>query len=79
VFHATAGGGDDIAAKDRFDAQFETIKSIAALAGAANVYQRSASADTIAEAIVKESARDYDAVFAGASQAEGDYAFGTEK
>jgi nucleotide-binding universal stress UspA family protein len=76
VFHAIAGEGDDIAAKERFDAQFEMIKSIAALAGAVNVYQRSGSADTIAEAIVKESARDYDAIFAGASNAEGDYASG---
>ncbi len=76
VFHATLGGNEDAAAKERFDAQFETIKSIATLAGARNIYQRSGSADTIAEAIVKESARDYDAIFAGASQAEGDYALG---
>jgi nucleotide-binding universal stress UspA family protein len=76
VFHATAGGNEDAAAKERFDAQFETIKSIATLAGARNIYQRSGTADTIAEAIVKESARDYDAIFAGASQAEGDYALG---
>lgn len=76
IFQATVG--DNAAAKDRFDAQFETLKSIAALAGARNVYQRTGSAGTIAEAIVKESARDYDAIFAGASQAEGDYAVGGE-
>ncbi len=76
VFHATTTESDSTVAKERFDAQFENIKSIAALAGARNVYQRTGVADTIAEAIVKESARDYDAIFAGASQAEGDYALG---
>ncbi|MBV9498638.1 MAG: cation:proton antiporter [Acidobacteriaceae bacterium] len=77
IFQATVGE-NDVAAKDRFDAQFETLKSIATLTGARNVYQRTGSADTIAEAIVKESARDYDAIFAGASQAEGDFAIGGE-
>ena len=48
------------------------------LGGARNVYQRTGSADSIAEAIVKESTRGYDAIFAGASQTEGDSALGGE-
>jgi nucleotide-binding universal stress UspA family protein len=76
VFHATTTEPSDGSAKRVFDGQFERIKSIAEMSGAHNVYQRSGSAESIAEAIVKESARDYDAIFAGASQAQLDYALG---
>ena len=60
------------------EANFERIKAIAEMSGARNIIQRSGSADTIAEAIIKESERGYDAIFAGASRLEGDYALGGE-
>ncbi|MBF6567643.1 MAG: cation:proton antiporter [Candidatus Binataceae bacterium] len=57
-------------------AQFELIRSIAALSGAPNILRRSGSGESIAEAIVKESERGYDAIFAGASHAAEDSALG---
>lgn len=54
-----------------FDAQFARLRAIAEQAGAKNVHQRVASADSIAEAITGEAARGYDAIFAGASQLGG--------
>ena len=77
VFHASRGEPPPEAAA-QFDRHFEQIRSIAELSGAKNVYQRSGSADSVAEAIAKESERGYDAIFAGASPAEGDYALGGE-
>lgn len=77
VFHASHGEPTS-EAQAQFDRQFELIRSIAELSGARNVYQRSGSADSISEAIAKESERGYDAIFAGASSAEGDYALGGE-
>ncbi|HJU28995.1 MAG TPA: universal stress protein, partial [Candidatus Binataceae bacterium] len=71
-------GESSAEADERFAADFERIRSIAELGGARNVYQRSGSAETVAEAIMKESERGYDAIFAGASPAEGDYALGGE-
>ena len=60
------------------DVEFVRIKKIAEASGARNILQRSGSADSIAQAIVKESERGYDAIFAGASPIEGDYALGGE-
>ncbi len=77
VFRATAGEPRP-EAQEQFDTLFEQLKAIAELSGAHNVYQRSGSAETIAEAIMKESERGYDAIFAGASRMEGDYALGGE-
>jgi Kef-type K+ transport system membrane component KefB/nucleotide-binding universal stress UspA family protein len=77
VFHGSRGEPSP-EAEALFDHHFAVIQSIAELSGARNVYQRSGSADTIAEAIAKESERGYDAIFAGASPAEGDYALGGE-
>ncbi|MHB8382298.1 MAG: cation:proton antiporter domain-containing protein [Candidatus Binataceae bacterium] len=54
-----------------FDEQFARMKAIAEQAGAKNIHQRVASADSIAEAITAEAARGYDAIFAGASQLGG--------
>jgi Kef-type K+ transport system membrane component KefB/nucleotide-binding universal stress UspA family protein len=75
VFHASSGEPTQEAAQ-QFNQNFARIKSITELSGARNVYQRSGSADTVAEAISKESERGYDAIFAGASPAEGDFALG---
>jgi Kef-type K+ transport system membrane component KefB/nucleotide-binding universal stress UspA family protein len=75
VFHASRGESAP-EADAQFDHHFALIRSIAELSGVRNVYQRSGSADSIAEAIAKESERGYDAIFAGASPAEGDYALG---
>ncbi len=76
VFHATTAATVAVAAHD--DAEFARIKAIAELSGAHNILQRTGSADSIAQAIVKESERGYDAIFAGASPMEGDYALGGE-
>jgi Kef-type K+ transport system membrane component KefB/nucleotide-binding universal stress UspA family protein len=76
VFHATTTVAP--APNGQADAEFARIKSIAEASGAQNILQRSGSADSIAQAIVKESERGYDAIFAGASPIEGDYAMGGE-
>jgi Kef-type K+ transport system membrane component KefB len=76
VFHATTTAAP--APNGQADADFARIKSIAEASGAQNILQRSGSADSIAQAIVKESERGYDAIFAGASPIEGDYALGGE-
>jgi Kef-type K+ transport system membrane component KefB/nucleotide-binding universal stress UspA family protein len=74
VFHATTTVAP--APNGQADAEFARIRSIAEASGAQNILQRSGSADSIAQAIVKESERGYDAIFAGASPIEGDYAMG---
>lgn len=76
VFHATTTAAPG--PNGQADADFARIKSIAEASGAQNILQRSGSADSIAQAIVKESERGYDAIFAGASPIEGDYALGGE-
>ena len=76
VFHATTAVTEP--ADQHEDANFARIKAIAELSGAHNILQRTGSADSIAQAIVKESERGYDAIFAGASPMEGDYALGGE-
>jgi Kef-type K+ transport system membrane component KefB/nucleotide-binding universal stress UspA family protein len=76
VFHATTAASVPAAA--HADAEFARIKAIAEVSGAHNILQRTGSADSIAQAIVKESERGYDAIFAGASPMEGDYALGGE-
>ncbi|MGH7917832.1 MAG: cation:proton antiporter, partial [Candidatus Binataceae bacterium] len=75
VFHASV---DSKRKSDEFDAQFARIKAIAALSGARNIYQRSGSAESIPDAIMRESARGYDVIFAGASQFQGPDALGGE-
>ncbi len=75
VFHATAGESTP-QANEQFNEHFALIKSIAESSGAENVSQRSGAAETVAEAIMKESQRGYDAIFAGASPAVDDYALG---
>jgi Kef-type K+ transport system membrane component KefB len=72
VFHADVSR----APSADFDAQFTRIKEAAALSGARNVYQRLGAADSISAAIAEESGRDYDAVFAGASQVYRNHALG---
>jgi Kef-type K+ transport system membrane component KefB/nucleotide-binding universal stress UspA family protein len=77
VFRATVGDPQP-GAQEHFDELFEQLKAIAELSGAHNIYQRFGAAETIAEAIMKESERGYDAIFAGASRVEDDYALGGE-
>jgi len=79
IFHAAAGttnGHPDAGAA--FDAQFARLKQIATAAGAANVYQRTGAGDSVIEAILQESERGYDAIFAGASEMHGHVALGGE-
>ena len=72
VFHAAAKDSNNGAgAAAAFDAQFAHLKEIATAAGAANVYQRTGSGESILEAILQESERGYDAIFAGASKVHG--------
>lgn len=79
VFHAAAGNSNDSAkATAVFDSQFAHLKEIATAGGAANVYQRVGSGDSIIEAILQESERGYDAVFVGASQFHGHAVLGGE-
>jgi Kef-type K+ transport system membrane component KefB len=79
VFHAAAGDSNGRAgAAAAFDEQFARLKQIATAAGAANVYQRTGSGDSIIEAILQESERGYDAIFAGASQFHGHAVLGGE-
>jgi Kef-type K+ transport system membrane component KefB/nucleotide-binding universal stress UspA family protein len=77
VFNAIANGAR-AEAQERIDPLFEQLKAMAELSGAHNIYHRSGSAETIAEAIIKECERGYDAIFVGASRMERDYALGGE-
>ncbi|HEX4209346.1 MAG TPA: cation:proton antiporter [Candidatus Binataceae bacterium] len=76
VFNATSG--DNNGKNPNAEANFERIKAIAEMSGAQHIIQRSGTGETIAEAIIKESERGYDAIFAGASRLEGDYTLGGE-
>jgi Kef-type K+ transport system membrane component KefB/nucleotide-binding universal stress UspA family protein len=78
VFHAAAGDSNGAGATAAFDAQFARLKEIATAAGATNVYHRTGSGESIIEAIVQESERGYDAIFAGASQVHGRAVLGGE-
>jgi nucleotide-binding universal stress UspA family protein len=78
VFHAAAGDSNGKSGAAAFDAQFARLKQIATAAGATNVYQRTGSGESIIEAIVLESERGYDAIFAGASQVHGHAVLGGE-
>jgi K+:H+ antiporter len=79
VFHAAAGDSNGrVGAAAAFDAQFARLKQIATAAGAAHVYQRTGGGDSIIEAILQESERGYDAIFAGASQLHGRAVLGGE-
>ncbi len=77
VFHGAAGE-ISAARQQEFDAQYALIKQIAELSGAPNVLQRTGSAESISDAIIKECERGYDAIFAGASENDGDSGFGSE-
>jgi Kef-type K+ transport system membrane component KefB/nucleotide-binding universal stress UspA family protein len=76
VFRAMTPGIPDTTAQ--FSEQFERIKAIAASSGAHSILQRTGTAETISEAIAEETARGYDAIFAGASQLDGHAALSGE-
>jgi Kef-type K+ transport system membrane component KefB/nucleotide-binding universal stress UspA family protein len=76
VFRAMTPGTPDTTAQ--FNEQFERIKAIAESSGANSILQRTGTAETISEAIEEETARGYDAIFAGASQLEGHAALSGE-
>jgi Kef-type K+ transport system membrane component KefB/nucleotide-binding universal stress UspA family protein len=76
VFRATTPASTDTTAQ--FNEQFARIKAIAESSGANSILQRTGTAETISEAIEEETARGYDAIFAGASQLEGHAALGGE-
>jgi Kef-type K+ transport system membrane component KefB/nucleotide-binding universal stress UspA family protein len=75
VFHASTGQSNGKPSEEA-EEQFARLKEVAELGGVRNVLQRTSSAETIAEAIVKESARGYDAIFAGVSRKESTAALG---
>ncbi|MGH7879487.1 MAG: universal stress protein, partial [Candidatus Binataceae bacterium] len=70
VFHATIAAQSDTSSAVDLAAEFERIKAIAGLTGATNIYSRSGSAESVVEAIIKETERGYDAIFAGAGHAD---------
>jgi Kef-type K+ transport system membrane component KefB/nucleotide-binding universal stress UspA family protein len=76
VFRAMTPGTPDTSAQ--FNEQFERIKAIAESSGAHSILQRTGTAETISEAIEEETARGYDAIFAGASQLDGHAALSGE-
>lgn len=69
VFHASVTA--EPREKEVLAERFERIKGICAQSGVSNVQQGFGVADSIAESIVRESERSYDAVFAGASHERG--------
>ncbi len=69
VFHALAS--DEPRERSEFDKRFQRIKGICDVSGAHNVLERVGVADSIAEAVVQEAERGYDAIFAGASHLRG--------
>lgn len=76
VFRAMTPGTPNTTAQ--FNEQFERIRAIAEQSGANSILQRTGTAETISEAIVEETARGYDAIFAGASQLDGHAALSGE-
>ena len=76
VFRALTPNAPDSTAQ--FNEQFERIKSIAESSGANSILQRTGTAETVSEAIQEETARGYDAIFAGASQLDGHAALSGE-
>ncbi len=76
VFRAMTPGTANTTAQ--FNEQFERIKAIAQQSGANSILQRTGTAETISEAIEEETARGYDAIFAGASQLDGHAALSGE-
>lgn len=74
IFHARGGdarAGNGRAAASAFESEFARLRAIAAGSGAVNVYQRAGSGDSVVDAILQESERGYDAIFAGASHLQG--------
>ena len=69
IFRAVAEGQP--VKSPEFDQQFAMLKALAEFGGARHVHQRSATGETIADAVVEESKRGYDVIFAGASQQYG--------
>ena len=79
VFHAALNNSKErVGAAATFEEQFARLKQIATAAGAANVYQRTGTGDSLIEAILQESERGYDAIFAGASHLHGRAVLGGE-
>jgi Kef-type K+ transport system membrane component KefB/nucleotide-binding universal stress UspA family protein len=76
VFRAMTPETPDTTAQ--FNEQFARIKAIAESSGANSILQRTGTAETISEAIEEETARGYDAIFAGASQLDGHAALSGE-
>ncbi len=80
IFRASAAASAGAASlpDDDVTKNLAVLRSIAERSGARNVIDRVGVAETVAEAILKESERGYDAIFAGASQRGGDDALGGE-
>jgi Kef-type K+ transport system membrane component KefB/nucleotide-binding universal stress UspA family protein len=72
IFRATAAeSAATNPAEEEIAQNLAALKTIAVQSGARNVITRTGSGDSAAEAILKESARGYDAIFVGASQNPG--------
>jgi Kef-type K+ transport system membrane component KefB len=76
IFRALiAGNGKSASA---YNEEYAKLQEIAQFGGAARVYQRSATGDSIADAIAQEAQRGYDAIFVGASEQGGREELGGE-
>jgi len=70
ILQLPSGNGDG--KKAGLNERFANLKTIADLCGAGHVLQRTAAGESMAEAIVEEAQRGYDAIFVGVSAVEGE-------
>src|SRR5208283_4902421 len=70
ILQLPSGNGD--CKKAGLNERFANLKTIADLCGAGHVLQRTAAGESMAEAIVEEAQRGYDAIFVGVSAVEGE-------
>jgi Kef-type K+ transport system membrane component KefB/nucleotide-binding universal stress UspA family protein len=77
IFRAYTGN-DNGRRNDAFNDEFAKLEEVARFGGAQHIHQRSASGETITEAITEEIQRGYDAVFVGASELAGKEVIGGE-
>jgi Kef-type K+ transport system membrane component KefB len=76
IFRAYAGGANG--RDDTFNEEFAKLAEVAKFGGATNVHSRTASGETITDAITQETQRGYDAIFVGASELAGKEVIGGE-
>ncbi len=68
-FRAYAAGANR--RNDDFNKEFAQLEEVAKFGGAAHLHQRTATGETIIDAVAQETQRGYDAIFVGASELAG--------